>query len=68
MTYYSDYNNPAAAQDDDIEIVNGALALARVAPRRRRRQKRDRLGLQRVRRGCCQDDPRCQPPHQPRCC
>lgn len=30
MTYYSDYNNPTAAQDDDIEIVNGALALARV--------------------------------------
>ena len=29
MTYYSDYNNPTAAQDDDIEIVNGALALAR---------------------------------------
>tara|TARA_R110002126_G_scaffold272402_1_gene416557 strand:+ start:183 stop:506 length:324 start_codon:yes stop_codon:yes gene_type:complete len=29
MTYYSDFNNPAAAQEDDIEIVNGALALAR---------------------------------------
>ena len=29
MNYYSDYNNPTATQDDDIEIVNGALALAR---------------------------------------
>ena len=29
MNYYSDYNNPTAAQDDDIEIVNGALTLAR---------------------------------------
>ena len=29
MNYHSDHNNPTAAQDDDIEIVNGALTLAR---------------------------------------
>jgi hypothetical protein len=29
MTYYNMFNNPTAAQNDDIDIVNGALALAR---------------------------------------
>jgi hypothetical protein len=29
MTYYNIFNNPVAAQNDDINIVNGALALAR---------------------------------------
>jgi hypothetical protein len=29
MNYYSDYNNPTAVQNTDIDIVNGALALAR---------------------------------------
>ena len=29
MTYYESFNNPAAAQNDDIDIVEGALALAR---------------------------------------
>ena len=28
MNYYSDYNNPAATQNDDLDIVAGALALA----------------------------------------
>ena len=29
MNYYRDYNNPAATQNDDLDIVAGALALAR---------------------------------------
>jgi hypothetical protein len=29
MTYYENFNNPTAAQNDDIDIVEGALALAR---------------------------------------
>jgi len=29
MTYYNIFNNPTAAQNADIDIVNGALALAR---------------------------------------
>jgi hypothetical protein len=29
MTYYESFNNPTAAQNDDIDIVEGALALAR---------------------------------------
>ena len=32
MTYYNMFNNPTAAQNDDIDIVNGALALARTLP------------------------------------
>lgn len=29
MNYYSDYNNPVTAQQDDLDIVGRALALAR---------------------------------------
>jgi hypothetical protein len=29
MTYYAHFNDPTAAQNDDIDIVEGALALAR---------------------------------------
>lgn len=29
MNYYRDYNNPTATQNDDLDIVAGALALAR---------------------------------------